>query len=260
MKAKRSKKRPSASKPRKKSVPKRAAKTAKPAKAARPAKAAKAKPAAKRAAKKAESKPAPAGTARPRAKAAPAAMTAATLEARRKEFAHHRDLLLKRQAELMQAYSISKGDSQSHLDNGTEDYIDYAVNSYAREFLLSLTEMDRKQLLMVEDALKRIDRGEFGSCQQCGEPVHPKRLEVSPWVKYCLRCQELEEQGLLPQYSGIADEESDEDRESEEGEAEEADDAPEGDAEEDEEEFGEVEEDLGDDDETLDGDSDDSEE
>ncbi len=260
MKAKRSKKRPSASKPRKKAAPKRAAKAAKPAKAARPAKGAKPKPVPKRAAKKAEPKSAPAAAPKPRAKAAPAPTSAATLEARRKEFAHHRDLLLKRQAELMQAYSISKGDSQSHLDNGTEDYIDYAVNSYAREFLLSLTEMDRKQLLLVEDALKRIDRGEFGSCQQCGEPIHPKRLEVSPWVKYCLRCQELEEQGLLPQYPGIAEEESDEELDSDEDAAEEADDAPEGDAEEDEEEFGEVEEGLGDDDESIDEDSDDSEE
>lgn len=119
---------------------------------------------------------------------------------RRKEVERFRSLLLSKRQDLMRAYSISKGDSQSALDNGTEDYVDYAVNSYAREFLLSLTELDRKQLLLVEEALARVDRGEYGRCQQCGEEINPKRLEVQPWARHCVRCQELEEQGLLPQY------------------------------------------------------------
>jgi DnaK suppressor protein len=124
----------------------------------------------------------------------------ASVAARRKERAHFRDLLLKKRQDLMRAYAISKGDSQAELDNGTEDYVDYAVNSYAREFLLSLTELDRKHLLLVEEALNRIDRGEYGYCQQCGEDISPKRLEVQPWARHCVRCQELEEKGLLPQF------------------------------------------------------------
>jgi len=123
----------------------------------------------------------------------------ASIATRRKERAHFRDLLLKKRQDLMRAYAISKGDSQAELDNGTEDYVDYAVNSYAREFLLSLTELDRKHLLFVEDALNRIDRGEYGYCQQCGEDINVKRLEVQPWARHCVRCQELEEKGLLPQ-------------------------------------------------------------
>jgi len=124
----------------------------------------------------------------------------ASIVTRRKERAHFRELLLKKRQDLMRAYAISKGDSQAELDNGTEDYVDYAVNSYAREFLLSLTEMDRKQLLLVEEALNRIDRGEYGYCQQCGEDINLKRLEVQPWARHCLHCQELEEKGLLPQF------------------------------------------------------------
>lgn len=131
----------------------------------------------------------------------------ASVATRRKEAAPFRDLLLKKRQQLMHAYSISKGDSQSDLDNGTEDYVDYAVNSYAREFLLSLTELDRKQLLAVEDALNRIDRGEFGYCQQCGEEINRKRLDVQPWARHCVRCQELEEKGILPQYpAAVGDE------------------------------------------------------
>lgn len=129
----------------------------------------------------------------------------ASVATRRKESAHFRELLLKKRQQLMHAYSISKGDSQSDLDNGTEDYVDYAVNSYAREFLLSLTELDRKQLLLVEEALNRIDRGEFGYCQQCAEEINRKRLEVQPWARHCVRCQELEEKGILPHPSQPGD-------------------------------------------------------
>lgn len=145
--------------------------------------------------------PAPRGKKR---RARPAAVTM-----RRKEMEHFRGLLLSKRQDLMRAYSISKGDSQSALDNGTEDYVDYAVNSYAREFLLSLTELDRKQLLLVEEALARVDRGEYGRCQQCGEEINPKRLEVQPWARHCVRCQELEEQGLLPQYPFQSSEDED---------------------------------------------------
>jgi DnaK suppressor protein len=158
---------------------------------------------------KAASKPAPkaaveAPKPKPKPKHVPKPASVAT---RRKEFQKFRDLLLVKRQDLMRAYTISKGDSKSDLDNGTEDYVDYAVNSYAREFLLSLTELDRKQLLLVEEALNRIDRGEYGRCQQCGEVIPPKRLEVQPWARHCVRCQELEEQGLLPQLSFAGDEE-----------------------------------------------------
>jgi DnaK suppressor protein len=108
-----------------------------------------------------------------------------------------RQLLREKQKELFQSYASAKGDSRSREADGTEDYIDYAVSSYDREFLLSLTEMEKNQLRLVEEALQRIDRGEYGRCSQCDRPIPPKRLEVQPWARYCVQCQELEEQGLM---------------------------------------------------------------
>lgn len=165
--------------------------------------------------------PAPSAAAPPRPqRPAPTPLSperrAALVEARRTQFQRYRELLLDKQRELTEAYAISRGDSRGNLDDGTEDYIDYAVHSYAREFLLSLTELDRRQLLQVEDALRRIDRGEYGRCLQCGEEIHPRRLEVAPWARYCVKCQELEERGLLPQPTAAAEEEREEPEEVEE--------------------------------------------
>lgn len=162
-----------------------------------------AKPITKKAAGKAPAK----GSAKARA-AEPPAKTKAKVAAKKpvvrtltkKDFEHFRRMLVERKDELTEAYKVAKGDSRREIDNGTEDYIDYAVNSYAKEFLLSLSEMDRKQILLVQDALRRIDRGEYGLCLQCGQEILRKRLEVAPWARHCVRCQELEERGLLPRY------------------------------------------------------------
>ncbi len=117
--------------------------------------------------------------------------------------------LRERQSELLQAYISTKVDSRSREIDGTEDYIDYAVSSYDREFLLSLTELEQNQLALVEAALKRLDAKEFGFCTQCERAIPAKRLEVQPWARYCLRCQELADQGL----AGDDDFPSDEDEE-----------------------------------------------
>jgi len=45
----------------------------------------------------------------------------------------------------------------------------------------------------VESALRRIDGGEFGECQECGEPINPKRLEFDPTVRRCISCAEGQE-------------------------------------------------------------------
>jgi DnaK suppressor protein len=116
---------------------------------------------------------------------------------RRKSKAVYRRLLEKKQQSLLEAYNISKGNSRYDGRDGTEDYIDYAVSSYHRDFTLSLSEFDRQQLKLVEEALVRLKGRSFGDCMQCGEEIPEKRLEVTPWARHCIRCQELEEQGLL---------------------------------------------------------------
>ena len=106
--------------------------------------------------------------------------------------------LLGKRRELLGSVASSAGDRRDQKLDGTEDYIDYAVNSYDREFLLSLTEMDQKELFLVEDALRRMDRREYGYCMASGDEIPLKRLEVQPWARYSVHNQDLVDQGLLP--------------------------------------------------------------
>jgi DnaK suppressor protein len=45
----------------------------------------------------------------------------------------------------------------------------------------------------VEAALDRIEAGEFGECQGCGEDIEPRRLEAQPEAPLCLDCQSRRE-------------------------------------------------------------------
>ena len=105
--------------------------------------------------------------------------------------------MLEKHDNLLQNYASIKGSTRMQTRDGTEDYIDYAVSSYDRDFVLSLTEMDRRRLQLVEEALRRVDSGDYGRCLQCGVDVPEPRLQVEPWARYCIACQELDEQGLL---------------------------------------------------------------
>ena len=44
------------------------------------------------------------------------------------------------------------------------------------------------QLKEIEAALKRIDDGDYGICQDCDEPINPRRLEVDPTARLCIDC------------------------------------------------------------------------
>lgn len=114
---------------------------------------------------------------------------------------HYSKLLQQRQLDLTRSFSRNASQTRAEKEEGTEDYIDYAVNSYEKEFLLSLTDLERQELLQIGEALQRIKDGDYGVCQQCGEEIPARRLDVAPWARHCVRCQDLEERGLLPQYA-----------------------------------------------------------
>ena len=79
----------------------------------------------------------------------------------------------------------------------SQDPADKASNSYTKELLFSQSTNERNTLKLIEEALDRIDEGSFGECINCGDDIQPKRLDAIPWAPHCIRCQELQEQGLL---------------------------------------------------------------
>ncbi len=58
-----------------------------------------------------------------------------------------------------------------------------------REKNLSLLMPLERKLESVNAALRAIDKGKYGICERCGQPIDPARLEVRPDATLCLNCQ-----------------------------------------------------------------------
>ncbi len=82
-------------------------------------------------------------------------------------------------------------------DAETPDPVDLAVRNYSKNVMLAVSENESRQLFLINESLERIEDDEYGSCQNCENAINPKRLDAVPWARYCLKCQELLEQGLL---------------------------------------------------------------
>jgi DnaK suppressor protein len=82
-------------------------------------------------------------------------------------------------------------------DSETPDPVDLAVRNYSKNVMLAVSENESRQLTLIDEALRRIDDDEYGTCQNCEKEITEKRLDALPWARYCLSCQELVEQGML---------------------------------------------------------------
>mgnify|MGYP002336410882 CR=1 FL=1 len=115
----------------------------------------------------------------------------------RQQLDRFRKVLTEKREELVLDVEEVRSRSAADTDEEDKDYIDYAVSSYTKEFLFSLSDLERKQLDAVDKALRAIEHGTYGTCDECGEDIEEKRLKAVPWATYCLKCQELGDRGLL---------------------------------------------------------------
>ena len=111
----------------------------------------------------------------------------------------YRDRLLGRRVGLVGQVMEAEQYSRERDSEATQDPADMAANAYTKELLFSMSANDRNLLELIDDALVRMEAGEYGECIHCGEPVQEKRLEAVPWARHCVRCQDLQERGLLNQ-------------------------------------------------------------
>lgn len=115
----------------------------------------------------------------------------------KKSLEQYKKKLVDKRRDLVRAYLRDKTYGKESDDGGTQDLADKASTSYTKEFLYSLSNSERGVLQQVESAIGRIKEGEFGVCEECGEPIHKKRLDAVPWARYCLPCQEAVDRGRL---------------------------------------------------------------
>ena len=80
------------------------------------------------------------------------------------------------------------------MENNTRqgDMADQASGNNEVHIALKLKQTDAKILQAIEEALMRIDKGTYGICRDCGEPIAPARLNAIPWTRVCITCKETQ--------------------------------------------------------------------
>jgi len=80
-------------------------------------------------------------------------------------------------------------DSDEHFPDPT----DRAAVESDRSFELRIRDRERKLIKKIKKALEKIDEGTYGICEECGEEISTKRLEVRPVATLCIECKAKQE-------------------------------------------------------------------
>lgn len=115
----------------------------------------------------------------------------------KKAIARFKRILLNEREQIIGEVKQICESSKEMGQDGIQDIGDEAANMYNKQVLLSLNENERMRLQEVDESLDRIENGTYGICEECGEPIGLKRLEVRPVAKYCVSCKAKQEKGKL---------------------------------------------------------------
>jgi DnaK suppressor protein len=102
-----------------------------------------------------------------------------------------KDDLLRKRGEILAASTGTKPLPESMDVNSRQgDLADQASGNNEVHIALKLKQTDAKILQAIEEALYRMEKGSYGICRDCGDPIAPARLEAIPWTRVCITCKQ----------------------------------------------------------------------
>ena len=104
-----------------------------------------------------------------------------------------REMLLDKRTTVQQEINQLLAQYREHYssthNNSVLDLEDMSLRESTAEQQLSLLESRSRTRMMLDTALRRLDDGEYGWCEDCGAEIAPGRLKALPFAKRCLSCQ-----------------------------------------------------------------------
>ena len=119
------------------------------------------------------------------------------------ELREYKDLLQKLRDRIVDGISFLAGDnlnrSQRDSSGDLSGYglhmADQGTDNFDREFALNLVSSEQDILYEVDDAIQRIQLGQYGCCEECGKAIEKPRLKALPFAKMCIGCKSQAEKG-----------------------------------------------------------------
>jgi len=76
-----------------------------------------------------------------------------------------------------------------------QDIEDLSVLDHVEDLGLTVSDIRRQELEMLDAALRKVEEGTYGKCDSCGVLIEEERLKLMPYTGYCVRCQAEMESG-----------------------------------------------------------------
>ena len=114
--------------------------------------------------------------------------------AMRERLERERADLLSTVERIKERLAVSQRDSGGEIALADQHPADAASETEARELDLARQTMFEARLGLIEEALRRLERGEYGRCVICGKVIPEERLELVPETPYCVEDAEREQQ------------------------------------------------------------------
>lgn len=118
----------------------------------------------------------------------------------RKDLSTFRQLLLKRRAQVAGTFEHFRSDAlngiarrDGDLSSLPSDSAELGTQIFDQTIALELLESEADTIGRIDAAIKRIDAGKFGTCEECGCQIPRARLKALPFTTLCVRCQEAQE-------------------------------------------------------------------
>lgn len=96
--------------------------------------------------------------------------------------------------ELNRLENDTLGKSQKDFSGDLSGYslhmADVGTDTFDREFALGLASNQQQFIYEIDEALKRIDEGAYGDCENCKKSIPLKRLTALPFARCCIKCQQ----------------------------------------------------------------------
>ena len=109
----------------------------------------------------------------------------------------YRKQLLAKREELLHRVQAARKSEKEGTGKQAPDLGDRALSTVTRDLSYQLTVGERDIVRRVDDALDRMEEGEYGVCVACGKKVQTGRLDAVPWARHCIECQELQDRGEI---------------------------------------------------------------
>ena len=112
----------------------------------------------------------------------------------KKDLNRFRKILMgKKQVIVINAEKTLREESQLDVSD-LPDEIDMASSEYNQSLAFRLRDREKSLLRKIDKAIKRLEEGEYGICENCEEDIDVRRLEARPVTTLCIRCKEEQEQ------------------------------------------------------------------